>query len=54
MLLAALDFHDLVDATLVPAAFKGGLEPQCDDLIGKARRDDPASHGEHVRVVVLA
>ena len=36
------------------AAGKGGGQPDGDDLVRQAKGHDPATHGEHVRVVVLA
>ena len=35
------------------AAFKRGVEPKLQDFVGETEGDDSATHGEHVRVVVL-
>jgi hypothetical protein len=44
----------LVDATLMAPAFKRRLQPQRQDLVGKAEGDDAAAHRENVCIVVLA
>src|SRR5581483_5431112 len=46
--------RNLIDAALVTAAFEAGGQPQRQDLVGEAERDDAAAHREDVRVVVLA
>jgi 23S rRNA (cytosine1962-C5)-methyltransferase len=51
-----LGFHvcDLIDTPLMPAAFESRVQPQRNDFIGEAERDDASAHGEHVGIVVLA
>ena len=45
---------DLIDAPLMPAAFKRRLDPQRHDFIGEAEGDDAPAHRQDVGVVVLA
>src|SRR5438128_2336388 len=49
-----LCLRDLVDPALMPSAVERRREPEREDLVGQAEGDDPAAHGEHVGVVVLA
>ena len=45
---------DLIEALLMAAAFERRLEPQLENLVGQAERDDASAHREDVGVVVLA
>ena len=45
---------DLIEASLMPAAFERRVQPERENLVGEAERDDAAAHREDVGVVVLA
>ena len=49
-------FHsgDLIQPALVVTALVGRVQPQLEDLVGQAERDDAAAHREDIGVVVRA
>ena len=49
----SLGFADLVDAALMAPALERRVQPDAQDLVGEAERDDAAAHREDVGVVVL-
>jgi hypothetical protein len=49
-----LCFFDQVDSALVPTTFERRRKPQLKDFVGEPEGDDAPTHGEDVRVVVLA
>src|SRR5262249_31727070 len=45
---------DLVEPLLVASSLERGVEPELEDFVSQAERDDASAHREDVRIIVLA